>query len=208
MEVQPHSGARRVWRRHVEEGHQDRHAGRWQERRVGDLLGGSRSRPRLHPGRHAAQRRVRRPSSRRQPVRQQPRRARREDRQAAVAFPDGPSRYLGLRHADGAEPDGHHGRRESPEGRGADDQAGLDLHVRSRDRSADLADAGDAGAEERRARRGSVADAADSVEAGAVLAAGPRRRRPHRLHTRDQGCGAAPRALVPDGTVLRPAVGD
>ena len=83
VEVQPHSGAGRVRRRHVEERHQDRHAWRRQERRVGDLLGGSGSRPRLHSGRHAAQRRVRRPSSRRQPLRQQPRRARREDRQAA-----------------------------------------------------------------------------------------------------------------------------
>ena len=53
-----------------------------------------------------------------------------------------------------------------------------------------------------------VADAADSVEAGAVLAAGPRGRRPHRLHAGDQGRGAAPGAAVPDGSVLHPAVGD
>ena len=53
-----------------------------------------------------------------------------------------------------------------------------------------------------------VADAADSVEAGAVRAAGPRRRRPDRLHAGDQGGGAAPRALVPHGTVLHSAVGD
>ena len=59
------------------------HAGRRQERRVGDVLGRSGARPRLHPGRHAADGRVRRPSPGRQPLRQQPRRARREDRASA-----------------------------------------------------------------------------------------------------------------------------
>ena len=59
------------------------HAGRRQERRVGAVLGRSRAGPRLHPGRHAADGRVRRPSSGRQPVRQQHRRARREDRASA-----------------------------------------------------------------------------------------------------------------------------
>ena len=46
-----------------------------------------------------------------QPLRQQPRRDRREDRPAQVALPDGASRHLGLRHADGAEPARRHGQR-------------------------------------------------------------------------------------------------
>ena len=99
-----------TWKNGIE----GRHARRRQERCVGDVLGGSRAGPRLHPGRHAADGRVRRPSARRQPVRQQPRRARREDRQAQVALPDGAPRHLGLRHADGAEPARRHGRRPAP----------------------------------------------------------------------------------------------
>ena len=71
---------------------------------------------------------------------------------AQVALPDGASRHLGLRHADGAEPDGHPVNGRAAQGRRADDEAGLGLHVRSRDGRADLADAGDAGAPERGAR--------------------------------------------------------
>ena len=71
-----------TWKNGIE----DRHAGRRQERCVGDVLGRPRTRPRLHPGRHAADGRIRRPSSGRQPVRQQHRRARREDGQAQVAL--------------------------------------------------------------------------------------------------------------------------
>ena len=73
-------------------------------------------------------------------------------------------------------------------------QAGLGLRVRSRDRRADLADRRDAGAAERGARRADVADAADSEQARAVLAAGTRRSRSHRLHAGDQGRGAQARA--------------
>ena len=56
-----------------------------------------------------------------QPLRQQPRRARREDRQAQVALPDGAPRHLGLRHADGAEPARRHDRRQAAQDRRADD---------------------------------------------------------------------------------------
>ena len=41
---------------------------------------------------------LRRPAARRQPLLRTPRRARREDRQAGLALPDGPPRPLGLRH--------------------------------------------------------------------------------------------------------------
>ena len=148
-----------TWKNGSKTGHRRRR----QERRVGAVLGRSGARPRLHSGRHAAHGRVRRPSARRQPVRQQPRRDRREDRQAEVALPDGPSRHLGLRHADGAEPAWT--SRSTAQRRkvvAQTHEAGLGLRVRSRDRRADLADAGDAGAAERRSRRADVADAADS----------------------------------------------
>ena len=114
--------------------------------RVGAVLRRPGARARLHPGRHAADGRVRRTSPRRQPLRQQPRRARREDREAQVALPDGAPRHLGLRHADGAEPARCHDRRQAAEDHRAVDQAGLALRVRSRDRRADLADRRDAGA--------------------------------------------------------------
>ena len=137
-------------------------------------------------------RRVRRPSSRRQPVRQQPRRARREDRQAEVALPDGASRHLGLRHADGAEPARHHGRRQASARSSRRRRKQGWVYTFDRATGEPIWPiVGDAGAAERRAGRAGVADAADSVEAGAVLAAGPRRSRSHRLHAGDQGRGAA-----------------
>ena len=61
------------------------------------------------------------------------------------------------------------------QGRRAADQAGVPLRVRSRDRRADLADRGAAGAEGRRARRVVLADAAVSDQAAGLRSPGRRR---------------------------------
>ncbi len=74
------------------------------------LSADSRARPRLHPHRHADQRLLRRPPWRREPLRNEPHRPRREDGQAGLALPDGPSRHLELRQPRCPAPPRHHGR--------------------------------------------------------------------------------------------------
>ena len=82
----------------------------------------------------AEQRLLRRRPARRQSVRRVARVSRRRDRQDQVAFPDGPSRALGLRQPGGAQ-SGHDHRRRPANRRGrAGHQAGIHLRVRSRDR--------------------------------------------------------------------------
>ena len=63
-------------------------------------------------------------------------------------YPAGSSRHLGLRHANGAESARRDDQRTAAQDPRGDDEAGIGVHVRSRDRPADLADPRDAGAEE------------------------------------------------------------
>ncbi len=100
------------------------------------------ARARLHPDQPADHRLLRRLSPWRQPVRDQPARARREDRQARVALPDGPPRHLELRQSQRPGSSGCHHRWAPHADRRRDDEAGLRLHVQSRNRRADLADRG------------------------------------------------------------------
>ena len=76
------------------------------------------------------------------------------------------------------------------QGRGAGDQAGVHLRVRSRDRQAGVADRGTAGAAVRRAGREDLADAAVSDQAAGVRPAGRHTRRSDRFHARAEGGGA------------------
>ena len=113
-----------------------------------------------------------------------PDRAGRAHRQAAVALPDGAPRPLGLRQQRRAAADDDQAERQEHRRRRAGRQDGLPLRLRSRDRQADVADRGTAGAEERHARRTVVADAAVPDGAAAVQQADVHRRRhqsaPHR----------------------------
>ena len=65
----------------------------------------------------------------------QPDRARRQDRQAALALPDGASRHLELRHTDRADRDGRHRQWPPHSRRLPGDEAGDSLRVQSRDRA-------------------------------------------------------------------------
>ena len=98
--------------------------------------------------------------------------ARREDRQARVAFPGRASRRVGLRLSGGADPRRHQRQRQADQGRGAGQQAGLHLRVRSPDRRAGVADRRAAGAAVDRARRAHAPDAAVPDQAARVRAAG------------------------------------
>ena len=207
LEVQSDSAAGRVRRGHVEERLEDR------QRRASARTTRGRRTPPIRSSVSSTSR-----SASRSPTNtaaivpgdnlfgNSDRRDRREDGPAQVAFPDGASRHLGLRHPDGAEPSRRHVERSPAQDHRVDDEAGLGLRARSRDGRADLADARDAGVAERSARRTDVADAADSDTARAVLAAGPGRVGSHRLHAGDQGFGAQARAEVPHGPVLHPGV--
>ena len=64
------------------------------------------------------------------------------DRQAGLALPVRAPWAVGLRSAGRAEPARRHRKRAENQGGRADHQAGVRLHVRSRDRPADLADRG------------------------------------------------------------------
>ena len=82
---------------------------------------------------------------------------------ASLALPGGAPRRLGLRPAGGADAGRHHGRRTAHQGRGAGQQAGLHLRLRSANRQAGVADRRAAGAAIDGAGRALVADAADSL---------------------------------------------
>ena len=120
------------------------------------------ARHRLRAVRHRPLRLLRRRPPGTEPVRQQPRGARRAHGQAAVALPDRPSRRVGLRPARGAEAADDPAERPAARRGGAAHQAGLPLRLRSRHRRADLADRGAARAAVGRARRAHVAHAARS----------------------------------------------
>ena len=74
----------------------------------------------------------------------EPDRARREDRPAQVALPDGASRRVELRHVDGADRDGCQRRRPPRSGRLPGDEAGDSLLVQPRDGRAALGIRGEA----------------------------------------------------------------
>ena len=159
VDLQHDSAARRVRQRHVGEGFVGVHR---QHRRVGADHGRRGARPRSTcRSRLPTARLLRRPSPRQQPVRREHRRRRSEDRAAQVALPARPSRHVGHRH-----PVRRRSSRDiTVNGRtikaaGAADQAGFLYVLRSRDRPADLADRGAAGAERRHAGRMVFADAA------------------------------------------------
>ena len=101
-----------------------------------------RARLRLSAGDVAHERHVRRASRRRQPVRPEHRLRGRRDRRARMALPDDPPRLVGLRPADGADPDGSRGSRggRDYEGGGAAHEAGVRVRVRPRDRRAAVAE--------------------------------------------------------------------
>ena len=81
-----------------------------------------------------------------EPLRRKPGRGRSADRQAQVALPARASRHLGSRHPVRAHPRRHPAQREDHQGGRAADEAGVSVRVRSRHRSADVADRRAAGA--------------------------------------------------------------
>ena len=144
--------------------------------------GRRRDRNDLHPDRHRALRLLRREPRGREPLRQQPARARRAQRQAALALPGDPSRSLGLRLSDRAEAAHGPARRRDGAGRRAAEQARLRLRVQPDHRRAALADRRAPRAAERRAGREELADAAVPDRAAAVRAPVVHRERHQSVH--------------------------
>ena len=101
-------------------------------------------------------------SPRQQPLRQQRHRARCRHRRAEVVPPARAPRHLGLGSARAADADRRHAQRPPHSSRRPDDEDEPGVHLRPRDRRADLRPRGAAGAAERGAWRGRVADAAVS----------------------------------------------
>ena len=170
-----------------------------QQRRVDADHRRSGSRPRLPAGRDADDRRVRRQPAGRQPVRGKPRRRRSEDRRAQVALPARAPPAVGSRHLVGAAADRRDDRRQAAQARGAADQAGLAVHVRSHHRPADLADSGSGGSAVGHGRREDGQDPADSDQAAAVLAHLREQERSDRLHAGAARAGAREPEAVPLG---------
>ena len=133
VEVPRHPAPGRVRARQLEERCVEAHRRRLV---VGADVGRSRARAGLHSDQPADHRLLRRLPPGRQPVRHQPAGARRQDRQARVALPDGPPRHLELRQPHRAGADGRIDRRAPDADRGADHQTRVRLHVQSRDRPA------------------------------------------------------------------------
>ena len=143
----PHRAAsRRVRLRDLAEGRVEIHRRHQHVGRDHDRRG---ARHRVFPDRVGNVRLLRRRSARRQPVRELPARARRADRQAALALPERSSRSLGLRQHVGAAVDDDQAEREDDPRRGDGGQDRVPLRVQPRDRRADLADRGAAGARRR-----------------------------------------------------------
>ena len=144
--------------------------------RRGQRMGADDRRPgtrlRLPAGERPVEPLLRRPPQGRQPVRQQHRLSRRQDRPPCLALPDRPSRHLGLRPPGAAQPGRHHGRRpRDPHGR-AGHQAGLGLRVRPAERQAGVADPRGSGPAVDRAGRANRADPAAADETAAFRPAG------------------------------------
>ena len=129
------------------------------------------TRHRLHPDRVGHRRLLRRRSARTEPVRELPARPRREDRQTAVAFPDGASRPVGSRQRLGAAARDGDAQRQEGRRRRARRQDRLPLRLQPRHGRAALADRGTAGRGEPGPVGEVVADAAVPHQAGAVRAA-------------------------------------
>ena len=124
--------------------------GRVEDRRRRQQLGRAvdrrEARHRLHPDRQPEIQLLWREPEGRQSLRRLPHRARREDRQASLAFPDGPPRHLGPRQQFGAAVDHHPPERPDHRRRRHGQQDRLPLRLRSRNGKADLADRGTSGA--------------------------------------------------------------
>ena len=116
----PHrAAARRVRLRHLAEGRLEDHRRRQQ---LGRAIDRREARHRLHSHGQREIQLLRREPQGREPVRRLPARARRQDRQAALAFPDGPPRHLGSRQQCGAAAD-HHPPQRPPRRRRRDGRA-------------------------------------------------------------------------------------
>ena len=189
LDVPHHSASGRVRLRDVaarrmEVRRRRQHVGRDHDRQ--------QERHRVRPDRLADARPLRRGSRRRQPVWQLPARPGRADRQAALAFPDGAPRSVGLRPRRRAQAPHRAPQRQAGRDRRAGGQDGIPLRVRAADRKAALANRGAGGAEERRAGRSLVTHAAVSDEARAVRSPGVHARRCESVHERRGAGEAAP----------------
>ena len=129
------------------------------------------TRHRLHPDGNRALRFLRRQPPWRQPVREQHRRARCEDRQTTVALSSDSPRSVGLRPGDLSEAADRQARWPRRRRRRAGEQARLRVRVRPRIRAAALADRRASRPAKRRAGRANLADAAVSDPASALRAA-------------------------------------
>ena len=117
--------------------------------------------------------------NREQPLRRQPRCARRQDREAQVALPDGSPRRLGLGPGMRANPVRHEHERPHRQGDRAADEAGVSLRVQSRD-GEPIWPIEERPCRNRTCRRTHQPDAAVPDKAGALRLAGHHRERPAR----------------------------
>ena len=166
---------------------------------------GSRPRHHLPAVRVTVQRLVRRPPSRRQPVRREPGLPRGRDRQTRLVFPDRPPRPLGLRPPGGTESGRHHRRWPGHQGGGPGDQAGPPVRVRPGDGRAGLAHRGTSRTAEPGAGRAHVTDPALPDAACTVRAPGYLARQSHRLLGHATGRDARDRPKVRPWAALHPA---
>ena len=154
---------------------------------VGAAFGRRRTRHRLRADQQRHTGLLRRLPSGQQLVWGQPDRARRQDRQAALALPDGAPRRLELRHTHRADRDGRHRQWPPHSRRLPGDEAVDSLCVQPADRGAYLGIPGAAGSRVEGARRKAVADATISNQPGAVRVHRPKCGTRDRLHPGDQG---------------------
>ena len=145
-------------------------------------------------------------AARRQSVRRLPGRARRQDRQAGLALPDGSSRPVGIRHRRPGDARRHQGRRPADQGGGAAEQERLPVGSRSHQRQAGMAGRRAAGAAVDGPGREDLADAAVPDQAAAVRASGCQRRRPDRLHAGAEGARPRDRQRLRDRAAVHPAL--
>ena len=116
--------------------------------------------PAVRPHRVGHARLLRRPTPRRQPLRQLPARPRRPDRRAALALPGRAARHLGPRPARAADPGRARARRDGHRRGRADHEVGPPLRLRPRHRRVALRDHRGGDPAQRAARRGAGPDRA------------------------------------------------
>ena len=167
LDLPHHSASRRVRLRDLAA---RRLEDRRRRQRVGRVLARYRARHRLRPHRQPQVQLLRRRPQGRQPFRRLPAGARRPHRQAHLALPDGPPRYLGLRRCHRAQAPHRAPQRQGRRCCRAAQQAGLRVGLRPRHRPAALAHRGAPRAEVRRPRRGDLAHAALPPQAAALRA--------------------------------------